>query len=298
MKTIKVFLLIIMLVFTFTSCKEMISESSNAVESTTEVSKEESSTVPSVILLREVITTGSFASNKTVYEYDEQNREISRKNYHNNKLSTSIVSRYDENGFKNYEKIIYAISSDFTEENWINSPTGKKLTIDRKIFSYGKLYKNTITYTYDEKDRIISEIYIIDNNTVYEDITYEYLDEYGSRKQTRISDGVKKVSIHTYNASGKIVETQSLNEDGTISSRSITEYDEKNNIIKDISGDVITTFVYEYEGEQIKKQSIYNSKDELSTSYEFTYNEAGDIIKQEDFDASGTRTSVTEYIYR
>ena len=297
MKIVKITMLIITLIFTFTSCAEFTNESTNITENT-EVSKEENSFMSPVILLREVIKKGTNTTNKTVYDYDDQNRVISKKLFEDNKLCETTIIKYDENGFKNYEKISSDRNDDYTEESWTNSPTRKVLTLERKTFSSGILYQSTLVYTYDEKDRIITMINKDDKNKILSDFTYEYLDENDSVKITTIRNGVKTTAINIFNAAGNHIEYQIIDKDGNVTSGAKYEYDKNNNVIKEIREDKITTYVYEYDCEKIKKKSLYDNKNELLSSYEFTYNEAGDLIKQVNFDASGTKTSVTEYIYR
>ena len=172
MKTIKISMLIVTLVFLLTACTNPLNESSNPttsiaesntpIESKAETSKEESATdtskAESVVLLRETIHKRPSSTERIVFEYDEQNRQIGRKAYIDNKLVETIISGYDENGYKNYTKTTDNTTSDYAENSWIYSPTGKQLSGECSGKSSNKSFKSTSNYTYDEKDRIISLI--------------------------------------------------------------------------------------------------------------------------------------------
>lgn len=299
MKTIKSIILTIMIIFTLSSCTENSNESSSPAVSISEISIEESQEVESVILLREEIIKSTFMIQKTIYEYDEKSHVVSKKYFQDNKLYSSTNYRYDDKGFKNYFKIIYFNNSDYLEYSWTYSSTGKILIELRKNYMSGTLYETSVNYKYDEKDRIISEVTKDEkNNIIMDEITYEYIDDNGSFKNTKISNGETSTSILIFDSRGNLIENQKLNNEGTISSRRVMEYDDKNNQIKESYDDIEITFEYIYDGELIKKISTYHSKDGLCGYIEYTYNDAGDLIKQVDFDASGTQTSEKEFIYK
>ena len=288
-----------MIIFTLSSCTENSNESSSPAVSISEISIEESQEVESVILLREEIIKSTFMIQKTIYEYDEKSHVVSKKYFQDNKLYSSTNYRYDDKGFKNYFKIIYFNNSDYLEYSWTYSSTGKILIELRKNYMSGTLYETSVNYKYDEKDRIISEVTKDEkNNIIMDEITYEYIDDNGSFKNTKISNGETSTSILIFDSRGNLIENQKLNNEGTISSRRVMEYDDKNNQIKESYDDIEITFEYIYDGELIKKISTYHSKDGLCGYIEYTYNDAGDLIKQVDFDASGTQTSEKEFIYK
>ena len=217
MNTIKVFLLFIMLVFSLNSCKESQNESSNVVSeskvevskinSEAETSKNESSEVESgvsapAVLLRETIHKKISGTEKIVFEYDEQNREISRMTYNDDNLTTTIIRGYDKNSYNNYMKISSAVNSNYTEDSWINSPTGNIISGESKGKSGNETFHNTIKYSYDEKNRLVSVIEKDKEDNVIIDMTYEYLDEYGSHKFTNITYGKKTITVNIYDAAG------------------------------------------------------------------------------------------------
>jgi antitoxin component YwqK of YwqJK toxin-antitoxin module len=131
------------------------------------------------------------------------------------------------------------------------------LTSQRSFNRDGEPGENN-EYSYDEKGRVKEELIYYEDNELAETHRYVYADD-GKvlEEQIEYQGGAKDTVTYSYNSSGKLLERKQIDEEGEIESLD----------------------KYEYDGELITQESIYNGDNELITDAKHTYDAKGNIVE-------------------
>jgi hypothetical protein len=211
-------------------------------------------------------------------------------------LSSKNEYGYDEKNILNYYKQINGANT--SEENSVNSSTGKKLSGTIKMLLNGTMYVSTYTCTYDGKDRLLVYKQIDADGNVVENEEYTYLDENGSYRLTTTSSIKNTIEEHYINPDGKEIEYINTDSNGSIISHDKYKYDENGNRTETTDKDGNTVKVeYEYKNNVVVSNKVINSGGEITSKTVYEYDEYGNKIKEKTTNASGSTTTEFEYVW-
>ena len=283
-----------------TSSEEVTEEASAAEESEEESvspeSEEESEEsieerpTPEYVLLHVIETTGSFGIQKSENKYTQDYRIVESTGYSNGKLSNRTVYEYDENFFLIAE-YTYTYGTDekinsYMKRTYVCSEEGLVLSGTTEI--NGAV--GTFTREYDSEDRILCSKQFDENGTVIDQNDYTYLDDNGSYNRLGFR-GITETLI--YDEKGNMLEHYYTDAEGVVTSKSVCEYDEYDNITKstDIDG-AVTEYQNTYENNLLVKVVMtYNGEPGQTTEY--TYDSAGQQASETVIGSDGTVTRQT-----
>lgn len=242
-----------------------------------------------------------YVEEKQVWAEDVGEAEDNERHYYEDGSGWYRIDDYDDSG--NLLKSTHYASDDVVQSVDEYNPNGslKKQTIyvfndagavsAYSILEYdenGNIVKSTIYHAdgmmdsvseYDEKGRLIKVSTYNDNNALLRFGLYEY-DEDG-----------KLASISTYDMSGK-VQSVTVWENGKLKTETFYNY----TYFYDEEGTISTYYVNEYdENENHIRQSWYDEKDRITYVAEF--DEDGTLLRTIYYNADGTIWSEAVYIY-
>ena len=261
-----------------------------------------------------------------VIKYMDFNTEISRIRYDKNgnylgydyrdeTMSNGDVYRCD----KNYNDD-GTLDSEYYWKTSYSSDKSKKTEYyysdEWNTLIYYDVY-NEVEYTYDDPDGAYTDYHPI-NGTFYDAdgnkngrVVYTYYPDNRMKKATQYNGDGKLYWTeekeyydkkgHEWQYVKKQVTTE-YNYDGTVYSKSIYEYDENENLIKETyyyDGALSYYNVHEYDskGNQTK-QTSHGPDDQVNSSYFYTYDYYGNLIKETEYHGDHLYlVSYTEYTY-
>ncbi|MBQ7971987.1 MAG: hypothetical protein IJ291_00835 [Lachnospiraceae bacterium] len=147
----------------------------------------------------------------------------------------------------------------------------------------------TVESTYDEMGNLITEKTAMGETGIVRTFTYAY-DEDGNKIREEFDNGkeelndLNRVTEFTYDENGNCIYSKGEYADGSVSSVVNSEYDENGNLIKESSlygfamVPVVTTYeyTYDYEGNIVKR--VKKEDDGTETVDEYTYDENGNVL--------------------
>jgi len=307
MKKVAFFLLII-LIFCLSSCGEdkssktsedsssdvvlkqdkesSVEDASSTIEEKSEEISEDPSTLPSYFLLSKIETKVSSGTNKTEMKYNEDGLIIENVSYAKGKLSTKYTYEYNDNGiliveahyaYDNSGNVFY-----YTKNTYSHDEDGvlKSCELDEN----GDLY--TISYEYDSKGRLSSSQKSNKDGEIILRTEYNYLENNeGYTKINYTPDGLQK---EVYDKNENMIEYSFENSSGVVTSNTILEYDDYNNIIKSTNNKgVITEFKNTYENNLLISIKTFVDGEETEMT-EYKYDKYGNCIKEKVSSATGT----------
>ena len=173
------------------------------------------------------------------------------------------------------------------------------------FFHYSKTEDRT-TYTYDDKGNLLKKQEIITiNGKVIQDSTVEYTYDASGNKLSETNSGGFR-SEWTYDDRGNVLSCTDLDNDGSIRSGILYEYDDQNRLFNErlFGSDPekpTEKFIYEYD-EAGRLTTKYlctpnSSKQNASGFCRYTYDENGNLLSEITTQKDGTEDSRIEYIY-
>ena len=289
MKKISIIFIVLSLLICSVSCSKNLR--SNSSQASSDVISE---AVPKGFLLSEV----KHKMNTAKYTYNEKELLVLIESFDKNgKLSYKQEFGYDENNYLNYDKLDSGVY--ISEENIVNSSTGKRLSGTIKDLHNGTEYLSTYTCTYDEKDRLLVYKQIDVDGNVEINKEYTYLDENGSYRLLTTENSVRPTSKEHYiNTAGYEVEIIQRDNDGNVLIHDKYQYDDHGNRTETTDKDGNTTKVeYEYKDNLITSYKVINSDGEVTSKTVFEYDEYGNKLKEKTTNASGSTTDEIEYVW-
>ena len=206
-------------------------------------------------------------------------RPVSYQNeYYDNGSLTSLNHteyRYNEQGFQT-EALMFENGVLTTTKQYEHDALGNVLRVTS--ISEDAAEVHDINYTLDDRNRVLKMEESVDGVLSYiMEYTYDKNGNVLAETYTVMDNGVEDHVRHremTYNRKGELIREIFRNEDGTY-----TRYD--------------------YEDGKKAKVSSYDSSDELLSYWEFTYNEAGQLIQESSYtcerDGDSRTTRLTNY---
>ena len=205
---------------------------------------------------------------RTVYAYDIYGNLAQSRIYRDDQEIYNFVYTYDDRGNVLTE-------TEYDPQSWF----------PRKV--------QTLTYTYDEQDRILSKVY---DQSIPAKIEYIYDDE--ARTETRLEDG-ETAEVTTYDESGNILSVKSFSSDYW----HLTEY------IRNDAGLVLSSRNTTSLGQDITYRLEYDNHGNLTRHetiekgvrterlYTYEYDEMGRLLRQfEIIDGESVETQRREYL--
>jgi len=223
----------------------------------------------------------------TVYfDYDGQGRVIKEMSMGINDAPEGYyINEYDDAG-KRLTRISYVAQGpeEFTEDyriSYVYDDFGR--CVSEISTSEGKILAKT-EYVYDENGWLISELHYQGDSFVAAEYTYSY-DENGVMTGCLRKDNMEDETTenrYTYDLKGRMITDLKCDAEGNVLERIEFTYDDSG----EASANVLKRSVYGVSGVLM---SVENN--------EYTYDEAGNIIKRVCTDSEGENTVTTEYTW-
>lgn len=289
------FLLFVLSAILLTSCSTAINHSTEPTYPTKEsLSSEIPEKQPVSFLLKSTEMEMPFGKTKSEFTYDQSGRLTKTVASTNDKVYMSEELFYDDNGYviKKKQTSLDASGkeSSVTTESFILSEKG--------LIQSSTIITDTITtftsYEYDAKNRLVLYTRKDALDNIIEKKQYEYLDDFGSYRQTSLDNQVTQLIL---DATGNELERTLFNTDGSIVFSIKNEYDSKNNVVKSTDKDrVITEFTNVYEGDLLISVEKHVDS-ELAGKTVNEYDEYGNLCTKKETNAAGTVVSSTVNVW-
>ncbi len=232
---------------------------------------------------------------ETVYEYDEEGRQLKVVNTYSNGTTTSTENAYNEQGdiIKQTEIDIEGKVNDslFEYEYFENGEVRKETNI------LNRFGKSSMKSEYDEYGNVTRE-YTDEKSRTYE---YTYNEQGLIATELRTLDG-KQMFEYTYDENGNLIKEVRYNPEEPDNKTEYTyTYDEKNNrTTYSVTNNGITdtdkfTYVYDEAGRMLEKTTVTSTGSENKTTYEYDAN--GNQIKVSWIDKDGNIGGYIEHTY-
>ena len=235
-----------------------------------------------------------------VFTYNEKG--LLTNCYHGNNAKSYT---YDEQGRLLEERFTNAYYTHFTSYTYDGH--GNVIKMSRGHSDKVEYYEE---YTYDEKGNLLTETHFSKDPNAADlpvelpfrpELAYAYAyDEEGRviRKERTCEDD-KQVMEYRYDNAGLLLEERfTQNEGATVVTAYV--YDEAGRILRSVSPEKEVNYTYDGHGNLTRKESLTASVDgytDLSTdTYEYTYDESGNVIKRVE-DLAGLKPCVYEFVY-
>ncbi|MBQ7888382.1 MAG: AHH domain-containing protein [Erysipelotrichaceae bacterium] len=239
--------------------------------------------------LNQMLTSTDGEDNTTTYTYDIFGNVASIKDAENytetytyNTLN-QIWKTYD----KNNRYTVYSYYPGNLVKSVLGWDTGTIYTYDSlyRLDTATDLRNNSTSYDYDSLGRLSSVTNALNQVASY---TYD-----GENQLETMTQPNGTVTTHEYDSHGNIVQTTVSN--ATTSRFSITQYDSRGNVIKEVNGAGNVT-LYEYDGNnQLTKKSVALSVDAAPVIIaEYTYDAYGNVLTEKDGKGNTTTHVYTE----
>ena len=171
----------------------------------------------------------------------------------------------------------------------------------REIKLYGGEEGESVSYTFDDKDRVLAAEFKDEEGilTLREDYEYNEWDTLNSRKITDHSEGKNKLLRFEYDDKKNLREQLELDAEGSLITKTVYEQDENGNDISVVQYTIKNEIkqrlksIYNESGKLIKRMSSGNS----TRIVQFEYDEAGNLIDEITTDENGTIISRNSFDY-
>lgn len=227
------------------------------------------------------------------YAYDGDGNKVEERYYRDDEPDGKCKYTYDENGMVVKEvQYEYHFGIPVPSNRWEYSYDEQGRQIGCVGYEgWEKTFQRTSTYNDDGTLR--SDAYW-PNGSVYE-YTYNASGQMTSVRSEL--DGVEHETVYTYDENGNTL-TMHEYEDGVLSMYVLYEYDSQGrkscSARYDGQGNVINTWDYEYDDAQNQETVYYTDGDWQVNSYD----EHGNLVRCEQYNADGVMTSQADYTYR
>jgi len=156
------------------------------------------------------------------------------------------------------------------------------------------------TYTYDEQDRVI-KVEVKQEEAFKSSVSYEYDSEGHQIKVTSFYEDGSIAEVTEYDASGKITQSISFDEAGEEQVKKVYTYDEngeKSYISTTFQGNADNVERYDYdEMNRLIAQVLYDGNFSVTTRTDYSYSEEGLLIYKESVNGSFIFQNAESYVY-
>ncbi len=198
------------------------------------------------------------------------------------------VSKTDENGNLSIE---YYDADDNLVENFVWGDNGT--IISHHVMKYNENNKITSKEEIAEDgNKPIVESYNYDNNGELSSVSKKEFSQGNLTKETIFNDaGDVTQYIYNHFENGLLLKTERCNSDNKINEYVVNEYNDKAQLIKattfDSDNKQKNSTTFEYSDKHLIKESYFDSNDNLTKYYVFTYNADGTTNTSTLYDADG-----------
>ena len=226
--------------------------------------------------------------------FDEKGNVLEEINFtREGDVESRYVHRYDGQG--RVLETLYYSSEELTDRRTYERMADGKISRELKHYLDGSF--DTITYLYNEEGHLSEKVTSDEEDYVESKTVFEYLDSRLLSEKEMDGEGtVISEKKYTYDDKGNLTEFEEWNSDNDSRIRTVEEYDEKGSHLRTsryINGKLRERAGYTQD-EQGRVAQMSEENERGASTYKFEYDQAGNVLVQEETDRQGEVISKME----